>query len=83
MFSPTAPYLKLTVVLLLQSVQDNVEQLGVCASWHALKQPFVHGTCSVRVEVTDVNVTCEPRVLLANTTGWVSVNLVLDKEMNG
>ena len=50
-------YLKLTVVVLLQGVQHEVEELSLSSRGHALKQSFIHGTCSLCVEVTDVNVT--------------------------
>ena len=75
--SLTPAYLKLTVVVLLQGVQHEVEELSLSSRGHALKQSFIHGTCSLCVEVTDVNVTWEPRVLLAQTAVRVSENLVL------
>ena len=76
----TAAYLKLTVVLLLHGVQHEVEELSSSTGWHVLEQPVVHGTGSFRVEVTDVNVTSKPRVLLAQTSARVFVNLVLERE---
>ena len=78
---PTAAYLKLTVVFLLQGVQDEVEEVSLFPRGHVLKQPVVHRTCSLRVDVTETNVTCEPRVLLSQTSLRISEDLILNIQM--
>ena len=78
---PTAAHLKLTVVLLLQGVQDEVEEVSLFPRSHVLKQPFIHRTCSLQVDVTDVNITCEPRVLLSQTSLRIPEDLILNIQM--